>query len=229
MLILLQTQTVKASALSNQDLIDQSTWLNWPAAVLLLLIVVIVFLIFKVRDNDKTLDKLRTELEHLSRTDDLTQLYNRRYLDKRLYEEFELHIRNKSSNSVLLMIELDDFQSVIDDYGQAAGDLVIQTEANLVYDRVRNTDLCGRYGDVAFLVLLRNTTAEPARILADEVCKKIKATQIQYSQQEFNVSCSIGLSAYSADMDSCRDWIQQADQDLYRAKQKHTNHIPPAE
>ncbi len=221
-MILFHTQLVSANAEKSQNFISQFSWLNWPVVVLFLLIVVIVILIIIVRNNGKTLDKLRSELEHLSRTDDLTQLYNRRYLDKRLYEEFEVHIRNKSSNSVLLMVELDHFQSIVDDHGHAAGDLVVQTVASLVYERVRNTDLCGRYGDVAFMVLLRNTTIEPARELAQQLSEKIKSTSIQYNNKELYVSCGVGLSPYSAEMDSCRDWIQQADQDLYRSKHQNS-------
>ena len=72
--------------------------------LILLLGLLTFFLIYKVKKNATTLDKLRKELKHLSRTDDLTQMFNRRYLEKRLYEVFERHIRNKSSNLSLIHI-----------------------------------------------------------------------------------------------------------------------------
>lgn len=185
----------------------------------LLLSVLIIFLMVKVRSNAKVLDKLRKELKYLSRTDDLTQLFNRRYLEKRLYQVFERHIRNKSSNSVLLMVGLDGFQTMINNNGQSAGDLVVQTTASLIQDRVRNTDLCGRFSEDTFLVLLRDTTVEPAQLLAEEVRLKLLNAEILYGKQKFYTSCSLGIAAYSERMVSCRDWIQQADQALNKAKQ----------
>ena len=199
--------------------VSSASLFNVINLLFLLLFLVIVLLMVKVRNNAKVLDKLRSELKYLSRTDDLTQLFNRRYLEKRLYQIFERHIRNKSSNSVLLMIGIDGFQSMLNNSGQSDGDLVIHTTASLIQDRVRNTDLCGRFSEDTFLVLLRDTTSEPAKKLAEEVRLKLASTEVLYGQQKLNITCSIGLAAYSDRMVSCRDWIQQTDQALNRAKQ----------
>ena len=188
-----------------------------------LLFVVILLLIVKVRNNAKVLDKLRTELKYLSRTDDLTQLFNRRYLEKRLYEVFERHIRNKSSNSVLLMVGLDEFNKLVNEHGQSAGDLVVQTTASLLLERVRNTDLCGRFSEDTFLILLRDTTEAPAQVLAEEVRLKLQGVEILYGKQKIYTTCSLGIAAYSERMVSCRDWIQHADQALNKAKQMGGN------
>jgi diguanylate cyclase (GGDEF)-like protein len=187
--------------------------------LILLLSFLTVFLIYKVRKNAKTLDKLRKELKHLSRTDDLTQMFNRRYLEKRLYEVFERHIRNKSSNSVLLMVSLDNFRSTLNNKGQSAADLLVQNTAGVIQERVRNTDLCGRFSEDTFLVLLRDTTTKPAQKLAEEVRSKLQDTELLYGQIKLDTTCSLGLAAYSSDMVSCRDWIQQVDQALNKAKQ----------
>jgi len=196
-----------------------SSLFNVVNLLFLSLSVLTVFLIVKVRNNAKILDKLRTELKYLSRTDDLTQLFNRRYLEKRLYEVFERHIRNKSSNSVLLMVGLDGFKSLVNDNGQSAGDLLVQTTASIIRERVRNTDLCGRFSENTFLVLLRDTTTEPAQKLAEEVRLKLHDNEILYGVQKFRATCSLGIAAYSDRMVSCRDWIQQADQALNKARQ----------
>lgn len=192
---------------------------NWTYWLFLVLFVLIVLLVIKVRKYGKNLAKLEAELTHLSRTDELTQLLNRRYLEKRLYEDFEWHMRNKSSNSVLLMIEIDQFDSVTDNFGHAAGDLVVQTVASIIQDRIRNTDLCGRFAEETFLVLLRDTTTEPARSLADQVCEMVADTNMFYGQKTNNVTCCVGVAAYTEDMVSCRDWIQNAEKALYQAKQ----------
>ncbi len=196
---------------------------NWTYWLFLLLFLLIVLLVIKVRNYGKNLAKLEAELTHLSRTDELTQLLNRRYLEKRLYEDFEWHMRNESSDSVLLMIEIDQFDTVTENFGHAAGDLVVQTVASIIQTRIRNTDLCGRFAEETFLVLLRDTTTEPARTLADQVCQKVADTNMFYGQKTNNVTCCVGVAAYTKDMVSCRDWIQQAEKALYKAKQLGNN------
>ncbi len=197
---------------------DKVSMFNFVNLLFFLLLIFIFLLVLKVRKNAKELDALRNDLRYLSRTDDLTQLYNRRYFEKRLYEIFEMHIRNKSSNSVLMMVGLDDFRSLVNDKGQSAGDLVVQTTARLIQERVRNTDLCGRFSEDTFLVLLHDATVEPAKKLAEKLCLKLKATEVLYGEKKFHTTCSIGLAAYHEGMVSCRDWIQHADQALNKAK-----------
>lgn len=199
--------------------------INSVNIVLLILLAVIGVMIVKAKNNAKALKKLQSQVKYLRRTDELTQLYNKRYLEKRLYEIFERHLRNTSSNSVLLMIGLDNFQSMIKDYGQSAGDLVVKNTAELILDRIRNTDLCGRFTEDTFLVLLRDTTTEPAKKLAEQIREKLQNTETGYGEQKLFITCSIGLAAHSQRMMSCRDWIQQADQALNRAKQLGKNQI----
>lgn len=208
-------QTSSAAAVP----VQATSAFNWINLMFGLLIAVILLLVVKVRNNAKVLGKLRNELKYLSRTDDLTQFFNRRYLEKRLYEIFERHLRSKSSNSVLLMIGIDGFKDLLNNSGQSAGDLVVHTTAGLIQERVRNTDLCGRFAEDTFLVLLRDTKQEPAKKLAEELRLKLQETVILYGQQKIYITGSMGLAAYSTRMVSCRDWIQQADQALNRAKQ----------
>lgn len=203
---------------------DQEFNLNNPInIVLLVLMAVIVVMLVKARSNAKALTKLQSEVKHLRRTDELTQLFNKRYMEKRLYEIFERHLRNTSSNSVLLMIGLDDFQMLVKDNGQSAGDLVVKNTAELIIDRIRNTDLCGRFTEDTFIVLLRDTTKQPAQKLAEQIRVMIQDTETLYGKQKLCITCSIGLAAHSDRMMSCRDWIQQADQALNRAKQLGKN------
>lgn len=195
----------------------------WILALFVMLFALIVLLVIKVRRYGKNLSKLETELARLSRTDELTQLLNRRYLEKRLYEDFEFHLRHPEANSVLMMVGVDQFDDLTDAYGHAAGDLVVQTIANIIQARVRTTDLCGRFAEEAFLVSLRDTAIQPAVTLADEVRQKVADTGLFYGQKTNQVTCSVGLVALSQDMVSCRDWIQQAEQALYQAKQQGVN------
>lgn len=195
------------------------SWLNITNLMFVVLIVLIVLLAIKAKSNASEINKLKRELKQLSRTDNLTQLFSRTYLEKRLYEVFERHLRNKSSNSVLMMVGVDGYSRLLKNSGQSAGDMVIKTTTKLLLERIRNTDLCGRFSADCFLILLRDSGIEPAQKLAEEIRLNLQNTDIRYGEQYLNSTCSIGLSAYAERMVSCRDWIQQADQALNRAKQ----------
>lgn len=210
-----------ASATSSGDV---QTWMSLSNVLMALMIVLVVALVIKVRSNANTLQKMRDDINHMSRTDYLTQLFKRQYFEKRLYEVFERHIRKKSSNSVLMMIEIDHMDQ-IQRSGQTASELVIQRVVKVILERVRNTDLSGRFSENSFIVLLRDTTTEPAEKLAGELQQKIAEAEIQYGDQTIKTSCSFGLAAYSKQMDSCFDWIQSADQALNASKQQGTNKV----
>lgn len=196
---------------------------KWATALLLLLFIVIILLIAKVLKNTRALAQHRDQLRILNRTDDLTQMYNRRYLQKRLLEEFDLLKRNNRADSVLVMIDIDKFKQINDTHGHLAGDVVIQVIAEMVQERLRSTDICGRLGGEEFLVLLRNTTAENAYLLAEQLRINIENKIINYHDQSITTTCSVGIAAFSNDMLSCHDWIQQADDAMYQSKSKGRN------
>jgi len=196
---------------------------KWATALLLLLFVVIIVLIIKSLKNTQALAQHRDQLKILNRTDDLTQMYNRRYLQKRLYEEFELQQRNKRADSVLVMIDIDKFKHINDTYGHLAGDLVIQVIAEMIQERLRSTDICGRFGGEEFLILLRNTNAVNAFNLAEQLRTNIENKVIKYDDRIIKSTCSIGIAPFSDSMDSCHDWIQQADVAMYQSKANGRN------
>ncbi|MCX7553198.1 GGDEF domain-containing protein [Marinicella sp. S1101] len=197
--------------------IETKTWLTLNNFLLIFMLVLVVILVIIVRKNATRLLALRNELNQMSRTDHLTQLYRREYFEKRLYEVFERHIRNKRSSSVLMMVEINDMDSILNS-GQTASELVIQRVVKIILERVRNTDLSGRFANNTFIILLRDTTIEPAETLAKELREKIASAKIKYGEQTISTTCSFGLAAYDSSMDSCIDWIRSADQALNQAK-----------
>lgn len=196
---------------------------KWATALLLILSAVIIFLIIKVLKNAQALVLHRDQLKILNRTDDLTQMFNRRYLQKRLYEEFEVQQRNNRADSVLVMIDIDKFKQINDSYGHLAGDLVIHVIAEMIQERLRTTDICGRFGGEEFLILLRNTNAKNAFNLAEQLRINIENKVIKYHDQTIKSTCSFGIAPFSSQMDSCHDWIQQADLAMYSSKQNGRN------
>lgn len=217
---LVQAGVSQASSNSNTT----QNWLTPGNLLLFLMLVLVVALVIKVKKTASSLNKVREDLNHMSRTDYLTQLFKRQYFEKRLYEVFERYIRKKSSNSVLMMIEIDNMDET-QSSGQTASELVIQRVVKVILERVRNTDLSGRFTESCFIVLLRDTTIEPAEKLADELKDKIADTEIEYGEKTIGTTCSFGLAAYSEKMDSCIDWIQSADQALNAAKKQGPNKI----
>ncbi len=197
-------------------------------ATIVLLFALLVFALFKWSVTRNRLRVNQQLMRIQSRTDELTQMLNRKYMEKRLFEVFELHLRQQQVNDVLIMIDVDEFKKVKVTHGHAAGDLVLQSVARLIFERFRNTDLCCRYGEHEYLVLLRDSGMENAQRIVEELRAKLANTLTSYEDQDIRVTCSIGLSAYSKNMVSCHDWIQQADLAAYEAKQQGGNQTATA-
>lgn len=199
------------------------TQFKWLSVLLMLLCGVIALLILRTKRDAKALALQHKKLEKISRTDDLTQLYNRRYIHKRLFEEFELYLRQPHTKASLLMIDLDHFKSINDNYGHASGDLVLQKIACVIDEKSRGTDLCARYGGEEFLLLLRNANAENAFNLAEKIRKSIQSTEVECNGKAINLTASIGVAAFNEHIEAYHDWIQQADMAMYQSKKNGRN------
>ncbi len=162
---------------------------------------------------------VRSQLEKISRTDQLTGLYNRRYLAELLPMEFERAKRYHHSLSIL-MIDLDDFKQINDRYGHGAGDLVLNTVGKILIDNTRRNDAAIRYGGDEFLVIMPHTDKEQARAVMDKILTKIRETTISLSKTvQTTCSLSLGLATFpTADIESPEALLNQADQRLYAAK-----------
>ena len=155
----------------------------------------ISFLEHAAKELSITLDNARMhqKLAKLSITDELTGLYNRRYLNEFLEREFSLAKRHNTRLS-LLMMDIDDFKHLNDLYGHQFGDEVLRTVGQLINNNIRATDLGARYGGEEFTIVLPLTDFEGSF----EVAKKIKE---QLSKHQFkgiveNITISIGIANY---------------------------------
>lgn len=155
----------------------------------------ISFLEHAAKELSITLDNARMhqKLAKLSITDELTGLYNRRYLNKFLEREFSLAKRHNTKLS-LLMMDIDDFKHLNDFYGHQLGDEVLKKVGQIINNNIRATDLGARYGGEEFTIVLPQTGFEGSF----EVAKKIKE---QLSKHQFkglveNITISIGIANY---------------------------------
>ncbi len=155
---------------------------------------------------------LREELNRLSITDALTGLYNHRQFFLRLREEVVRARRQKQDLSIVL-IDLDDFKAYNDTHGHLAGDEVLRHVGDLIRNCIREgVDTGYRYGGDEFAVILIDANAEAARTITN----RMKAGFEEYGR----IRASFGIARLNGEMTE-RELVEQADQELYRNKQRN--------
>jgi len=159
------------------------------------------------------LRSLNRELKRLSETDLLTGLYNRALLDARLRQEFE-RARRYGRPLSLVMLDIDHFKAINDEFGHLMGDKMLQVIAALARASLRTTDVLGRWGGEEFLVLCPETTAEDALAVAERI--RAAVAQGQYPSRRAH-SVSAGVASLGP-QDSVDTLLQRADTALYQAK-----------
>jgi len=158
-----------------------------------------------------------------SYVDSLTGLLNRLSLDTIAPRELKLSQRHNKALS-LLVIDLDNFKQVNDSYGHLAGDNVLKSISEVVKASVRETDQVFRFGGEEFVVLLNESDARCAQITAERIRKNISDTEMQFENDTFNVTTSVGISAISKN-DSFETLFQRADEAVYQAKREGKNRV----
>jgi diguanylate cyclase (GGDEF)-like protein len=159
----------------------------------------------------------------LALLDPLTLVGNRAALNNSLKRELQLASRQQQPLS-LLMIDVDFFKKINDDYGHHCGDLILCEIAKTIQAACRSTDSLFRYGGEEFVVLLSNTHAEGAGIIAERIRQKIASAAMNYSGLSINATVSIGISTYNSELqDNMQSLFERADDALYRAKESGRN------
>ncbi|MGI8825608.1 MAG: diguanylate cyclase [Chloroflexota bacterium] len=163
-------------------------------------------------DRSRLYDELRPEAV----TDELTKLYNRRYLLERFKEERSRALRNGHS-LVAMMLDIDRFKTVNDTYGHDAGDVVLRELALIVRAVVRAEDIVARYGGEEFCVLLPEISADNAERVADRLRLMIARHAMPASAGVDGISVSIGLATLQSD-DGGMELFSRADLAMYKVK-----------
>jgi len=164
------------------------------------------------------------ELERLARYDTLTGLLNRRAVLERL-EEWMRHIERYKGKFCVIMLDLDHFKHVNDDYGHQVGDRVLAQTAEVLRQSLRQTDIVGRYGGEEFLVILPRTDCEGARVVAERIRTLMQVTEMSDGRgQTFTLTVSLGLGE-RFESDSVDSLVGRADEALYKAKENGRNRV----
>lgn len=178
---------------------------------------VVVYDVTDVATSRKDLEDANKQLEVLSRTDRLTQLFNRGYWEECLVREFR-RSRRTGGPTTLIMFDIDHFKKVNDTYGHQAGDEVIRNTSAMLRQLVRATDIPGRYGGEEFGVILIDTAIDGAMVLAERLRTQIEACTVRHDAVEIRYTISLGVSQLGPEIESHKQWIECADQGLYQAK-----------
>lgn len=180
----------------------------------------------KVRERTEALELVNTKLMQASITDGLTELYNRRHFDDMLAQETKRAFRDKSPLSILLL-DIDHFKKLNDNYGHQFGDLCLKIVAKTIKDSVRRPpDMVARYGGEEFVAILPNTDEEGAIYIAHNINQAVAAQDISDHQQRATLTVSIGVvSQIPKHPNQQESMLRQADQCLYRAKQNGRNRV----
>jgi len=165
----------------------------------------------------------QTELQRLSRTDELTQVANRRNIMERLTEELALHKRKKRPIS-LALLDVDHFKKINDNFGHQVGDCILREMAQLIRSRLRDYDALGRYGGEEFLLILPETTGEQAWRICDRLRQAVGNEEFQVRGRSHRITVSLGvIGKDEEDNPSRENLINEADRRLYRAKEAGRN------
>jgi diguanylate cyclase (GGDEF)-like protein len=221
---------------SNAQIVKQTdyTLFYYLAAIMSL-----IFLIFSWRylvsikvlvalnDKNQELEQIRQELlnanknlEYLSFHDNLTQLYNRHYFMSTLNDHFS-HVLRQKGTSAILMIDLDYFKKINDEYGHVVGDKILQQFSLILSKALRAGDIAARWGGEEFIVLLPKANKEQSMFMAQRL---IEAVEKYSFESNIRLTISVGVSQYKAN-DNIESWIERADTALYQAKNEGRNCI----
>ncbi|MFG0228666.1 diguanylate cyclase [Achromobacter sp. 413638] len=153
-----------------------------------------------------------------SGSDPLTNVLNRRFLPSVIGREIAIATRQHSAFSVLLL-DIDHFKSINDQYGHSGGDQVLRQFAEVVHQACRSSDFVFRYGGEEFLVVLVDTGLEAAMLVAQKLGAEIRRHAFSVSEAaNLKITASIGVASFDGHPDYAY-LIERADKALYRAKQ----------
>lgn len=171
--------------------------------------------------NNKTIEDLREEIHRLNMiavTDELTNIFNRRYLDENLPVALR-SLSNSDFSLSLIMLDIDSFKLINDTYGHLCGDYVIKEIAHLIdtYVKTFNGWTC-RYGGDEFIAVIENISKEKTYEIIDLLKNTIDSTPLSYNNNIIKITCSFGVSYLNKNNLSIDDALNLVDNRLYKAK-----------
>lgn len=171
--------------------------------------------------NGKTIEELKSEIHRLNMiaiTDDLTNIFNRRYLNEHLPAALKC-LSNSDFSLSILMTDINKFKHINDTYGHLCGDYVLKIVANLIKVCVSNLNgwTC-RYGGDEFISVIENISEYESNKLIEHIQSTIENHDFIYENQKIHVSCSFGVTHLNNDKVNLHDALSLVDHNLYESK-----------
>ncbi|MGC2618135.1 MAG: GGDEF domain-containing protein [Acidobacteriaceae bacterium] len=169
--------------------------------------------------------RLESDLLQQSIVDPLTHVLNRRGLEQALERELA-RFRRYGDDLTVAMLDLDHFKLFNDEYGHAAGDAILLGIAELLGNRLRETDVVGRFGGEEFVVLLPHTDLAESRPILEHLCQAIRETSDLLPQTSIHVTASFGATSSQGRRSiDANELLREADVALYQAKQQGRDRV----
>ncbi len=180
----------------------------------------------QLQENHQKITELNEQLDLLSKTDSLTGLYNRRYFDEMMHQEWNRGLRSNNALSCII-IDIDYFKDYNDYYGHQAGDKCLKYVSVLMKDTFRRAgEIVARYGGEEFIVLLTENDPNDTKAAIEHFQKELEKLNLPHKQSAIKdyVTTSIGFVNQIPSRDeSIEDFIRKADEALYLAKKNGRN------
>lgn len=167
---------------------------------------------------------LYQEVQGLSITDTLTQVFNRRYFFERFAQELARSKKFKYSFSFLIA-DIDHFKNINDSHGHVVGDAILREIAKIIKENIRQVDFMGRYGGEELSVLLTETDKGHALMACERFRQAIESRRFAVYDEDLKVTISIGISTFPDDATDTAKLIDRADNALYQAKLAGRNRV----
>lgn len=182
----------------------------------------------EVRERTVELEEAKQTAENQARTDPLTDLPNRRAFFE--YARYQVAQAKRHHQPLsLIMLDIDHFKDVNDNFGHTGGDEVLKTIAHLLKDCLRPTDMVARVGGEEFVILMNSCELAAAINVAQKICDKMKAKAPLTTHIPITITGSFGVAEFTPYMRDIDDLLNQADKALYRAKQNGRDRVEVAQ
>lgn len=162
------------------------------------------------------------KVQHLIHVDDLTNLFNQRYLSEALDKEIHRSVREQTPFSVLFL-DIDHFKLVNDNHGHLVGSRLLSEIASVLSDTIRKIDYAFRYGGDEFVILLVGADTDSARVVAERMRTRIAQKEFKVFGKVHRLTVSIGIATFPTHAQKRDELLSMADQAMYYGKNKSRN------
>ena len=179
-------------------------------------------------EENRSSVEIEKSIENLNRKlliDELTNVYNRRFINERLPSDIFSAAANKTKLS-LILLDLDNFKTINDTYSHIAGDLLLKKVSEIMKSSIRkNIDWVARFGGDEFLISLNGANEVAAQFIAESIRGKIERSEIEYDGKRFKATASIGIYTVDDENFTMDELIRRADMNMYSAKNQGRNAV----